>query len=77
VYAVERARWSEVIQWRQAVVVSERVGDGEMLAQTLLAPQQIMRICELLGQEGRLTRRFASQFEEVVLAWVSAHGNWK
>jgi hypothetical protein len=75
--AIARAKWFEVSQWRQALLVLERVGDGEEAMYNLLTPAKVVRMCELLVQEQVLGRRDASAFEDALLAVTDSAGQWK
>ncbi len=71
---MSKATWSEVEAWPRQVVVAERVGDASLLATTILAPCTVIKVTELLVQEGVLERRRAAQVEHAVLALTDVNG---
>ena len=75
--ALCRCRWSEVRDWHRQLLLAQDLGEGEVLMQTLLTPQRVMRTTELLVQSRLLWRTQATRFEECLLACVTAQGAWQ
>jgi hypothetical protein len=73
--AVERSRWSEVVAWRQALLLLEAFGDPTR--SSVWTPQRCLQILDRLWQEKRLSQGERALLQEHVLRKVDARGAWK
>jgi hypothetical protein len=81
--ALCRARWSETVAWRHALVHFDHshravppVEAVEGFISRAAKPAVVLRVLELLTQERCLSQQAASRIGECVLGRVDKHGHW-
>jgi hypothetical protein len=75
--AVEGSRWSEVVEWRQALVLLQTFGDPTSLPTVVWTPQRCLAILDRLYQEQRLRHADRVLLQEYILRQVDPTGHWR
>jgi hypothetical protein len=75
--AVKRSQSSEVVQWRQELLLLQSFGDPVSLATTVWTPRRCLAILDRLYQEQRLRHADRVLLQEYSLRKVDARGAWK
>jgi hypothetical protein len=75
--AVEGSRWSEVVQWRQALLLLQTFGDPTSLPTIVWTPQRCLQILDRLWQEKRLCQADRVLLQEHILHHVGPTGQWR
>jgi len=75
--AVASCTWGEVIAFRQRLLLWATLPDAiDGLTQRGISPQEIVKVLELLGADGRLSLNEINILETCIFAHVNQDGGW-